>query len=486
MTGELEQIMVRGVRYRLVSISITTLAVVGAVLVANSPPVQTASTTLAPVVDRLNPRVLGGTDLHLRLGITLVAMLVSLGPLFKPQPRRILDTVFLTQKRVMLATLALTTIGYFDYTFRLPRSTLIVLTALLVVVLPPWFVFIRTTADANGERALVIGDDPTEIRRVLDAFDLPVLGYVSPPTPYYTDDIGRTADDTAIADGGLENLQLLGGLSRLEDIIVDYDVDTAVFAFSETDREEFFGALAKCHDNGVDVKIHRDKADSVLVEPKGGEEIVGIDLEPWDWQDRAVKRLFDVAFAAAGLSVLSPVIALIVGAIQLESPGPVLYSQQRTAEFGDTFSIYKFRSMVQQAEADTGARLSEEDQGGVDPRVTRFGRILRRTHLDEIPQLWSVLVGDMSVVGPRPERPELEGSIEQGVLQWRRRWFVRPGLTGLAQINGVTGHQPNTKLRYDVEYIRKQSFRFDVMIVLRQVWMVLIDVKDLLAKSAGR
>jgi hypothetical protein len=98
--------------------------------------------------------------------------------------------------------------------------------------------------------------------------------------------------------------------------------------------------------------------------------------------------------------------------------------------------------------------------------------VLRKTHLDEIPQLWSILVGDMSVVGPRPERPQLDTDIEQGVGNWRRRWFVRPGLTGLAQVNDATGAEPEEKLRYDLLYIRKQSFWFDLKIVIRQLWMV--------------
>ena len=128
--------------------------------------------------------------------------------------------------------------------------------------------------------------------------------------------------------------------------------------------------------------------------------------------------------------------------------------------------------MVADAEDGTGAKLSEEDRGGVDPRVTRVGWFLRKTHLDEIPQLWSILVGDMSVVGPRPERPELDRDIESSIGEWRRRWFVRPGLTGLAQINGATGHDPAEKLRFDIEYIRKQSFWFDLKVVVRQLWMV--------------
>ena len=202
---------------------------------------------------------------------------------------------------------------------------------------------------------------------------------------------------------------------------------------------------------------------------------MAIDLEPWDLQERLLKRAFDICFATAALLALAPLLLLIAAAIKLDSTGPVLYSQERTAEFGDTFTVYKFRSMIPDAESDTGAVLSAEDDGEVDPRVTRVGRILRETHLDEIPQLWSILVGDMSVVGPRPERPELDDDIQQSVHTWQQRWFVSPGLTGLAQINDVASTEPSEKLRYDVAYIRNQSFWFDLRILLRQLWMVAED-----------
>jgi lipopolysaccharide/colanic/teichoic acid biosynthesis glycosyltransferase len=138
--------------------------------------------------------------------------------------------------------------------------------------------------------------------------------------------------------------------------------------------------------------------------------------------------------------------------------------------------------MVENAEAETGVTISEEDAGGVDPRVTRVGRILRRTHLDEVPQLWSVLVGDMSVVGPRPAQTAIEHEFESGVPQWPKRWFVKPGLTGLAQIRGVTGHEPAEKLRNDLEYIRRQSLSFDVRIVVREISDVLSDLVGVLLK----
>jgi lipopolysaccharide/colanic/teichoic acid biosynthesis glycosyltransferase len=169
------------------------------------------------------------------------------------------------------------------------------------------------------------------------------------------------------------------------------------------------------------------------------------------------------------------VIVVITLAIKLEDGGSILYTQERTAALGETFPVHKFRSMVENAESETGATLSEEGAGGVDPRVTGVGRVLRQTHLDEIPQLWAILVGHMSVVGPRPERPELDTDIQATVADWQKRWFVKPGLTGLAQINDATGHEPEKKLEYDLRYVRVQSFWTDVKIVLRQIFHVVRD-----------
>jgi len=474
--------MVSGYRYRVVSFVGTLLGATLAVLVANHPVVQ-SSMAVVPVFRRLPEVVLTGDQLVLAVLTTGVIVTASLLPLFKPRPRRILDTVLLAQKQVLVAGLALATVGYFDYTYRLPRSTLALTVAVLLAVLPAWFVAVRRRPGAD-ERAVVVGDDPGEIQKVIEATELPVVGYVSPPSPYYSTD-DPAVDAVTAADGSgratFDDLDSLGGLSRLDEVLVEHDVDTAILAFARPDRSEFFGALDTCYEHGVDAKIHREYADDVLTAATSrAEEIVAVELEPWDWQDYVFKRAFDVAFSVVGLLAFTPVIAVVAVAIKLDSPGPVFYSQARTAEFGETFEVYKFRSMVTDAEAETGATISEEDAGGRDPRVTRVGRVLRQTHLDEIPQLWSILVGDMSVVGPRPERPELDADIRTGVVEWRKRWFIKPGLTGLAQISGATGHEPEEKLRYDLEYVRKQSFWFDVKIVVRQVWDVLEDAARLL------
>lgn len=473
--------MVAGWRYRAAGV-LGTLVAAGVTVAIASHPLVLAIVATLPVLGQLATDSAYGAELAFEAGTTALVLAGAMVPLYKPRPRRILDTLLLAQKRIVLAMIALAAIGYFDYTYRLPRATLIVAMGLLLVVLPGWFVFIRRRPREGDERAVIIGDDPQTITDVLAAMDLPVIGYVSPPTAYNVGD--SPSADPKFADGGvasatrpLDELECLGGLSRLDEVLVDHDIDTAVLAFAHPDRAEFFGALDTCYEHGVTAKVHREHADSVLTCGFGSEELVDVDLEPWDVQERVLKRAFDIVFATVGLVVLAPVMLVIAAAIKLEDAGPVFYSHERTAAFGDTFTVHKFRSMVPDAEDGNGPQLSQGDNGGTDPRVTGVGRVLRRTHLDEIPQLWSSLVGDMSVVGPRPERPELDVDMEANVGEWRSRWFVKPGLTGLAQIQDATGYDPEEKLRYDVEYIRRQSFWFDLKIVVRQMWQVLGDIR---------
>ncbi|PSQ53006.1 exopolysaccharide biosynthesis polyprenyl glycosylphosphotransferase [Halobacteriales archaeon SW_8_65_20] len=466
--------MTGGWRYRIESVLGVAALTALAVTLANNALTQSIVSAV-PVIGTLATDAPSGLEGVLEITTAVVIVTAAFVPLYKPRPRRILDIVALTQKRVVVATFALATVGYFDYTYRLPRATLLVVTALLLVLLPAWFVWIRRQPTDESDRVIIVGDSPEEIRRLAGDVERPLLGYLCPTSVFD----GQRADSPAAvaADGGsLAGLDRLGGLSRIEDILVEYDIDTVVLAFAHTDRAEFFGALDACYEHGVDATVHRDYADQVLTADGDVGTLVDVDVEPWDVQDYVLKRLFDVAFSGIGLLVLSPVILVIAVAIKAEDGGSVLYRQERTAVFGERFDVYKFRSMVENAEAVTGAMISEEDAGGVDPRVTRVGRLLRQTHLDEIPQLWAVLRGDMSVVGPRPERPELDSDIQTGVVDWRKRWFVKPGLTGLAQVNDVTGADPATKIRYDLQYVKRQSLWYDLKLVVRQVWKVGVDV----------
>jgi lipopolysaccharide/colanic/teichoic acid biosynthesis glycosyltransferase len=187
-----------------------------------------------------------------------------------------------------------------------------------------------------------------------------------------------------------------------------------------------------------------------------------------------VKRLFDMIVAGAGLIVFAPVSLLIAVGIKLEDGGPVFFTQDRVGRDCRVFSAYKFRSMVVDAERLTGAVQATEN----DPRVTRMGRLLRATAFDELPQLWNILRGDMSVVGPRPLRPGEADTTADGVQLplsaipgYEARHRVRPGLTGIAQVYAPRDLPRTGKFRYDLLYQRKGSFCLDLRLILQSFWI---------------
>jgi sugar transferase (PEP-CTERM system associated) len=187
-----------------------------------------------------------------------------------------------------------------------------------------------------------------------------------------------------------------------------------------------------------------------------------------------VKRAMDIGIAVFGLVVGSPLMLVIAAAVKLTSRGPALYSQQRVGYQGRVFTVRKFRSMKDDAEAETGPVWASK-QG--DPRVTPLGRFLRRSRLDELPQLWNVLIGDMSFVGPRPERPEFVANLTHEIPFYRQRHIVRPGLTGWAQVRytyGATTEDALQKLQYDLFYIKNLSIAMDVFIIIQTIRTVIL------------
>jgi lipopolysaccharide/colanic/teichoic acid biosynthesis glycosyltransferase len=189
----------------------------------------------------------------------------------------------------------------------------------------------------------------------------------------------------------------------------------------------------------------------------------------------AAKRALDIGLSAAGLILSAPLWAAIAAAIKLDSPGPVFFSQPRVGERGGLFNALKFRSMVENAEHGVGPLQADEH----DSRVTRVGRILRATAVDELPQLWNIFRGDMSFVGPRALRPdEFERRAGLGhvvaladVAGFAERSAVRPGLTGLAQIYAPRDVLRRHKFRYDLLYIRRQSFGLDLRLIVLSFWI---------------
>ncbi|MGA9977133.1 MAG: TIGR03013 family XrtA/PEP-CTERM system glycosyltransferase [Candidatus Sulfotelmatobacter sp.] len=190
---------------------------------------------------------------------------------------------------------------------------------------------------------------------------------------------------------------------------------------------------------------------------------------PFRW----ARRLLNFSVALVGLLLSLPLLPFIVLAIKLGSPGPALYRQKRVGKGNKVFDCYKFRTMRQDAEADTGATWALDD----DPRITRVGKFLRMSRLDEIPQLWCVLKGDMHFVGPRPERPEFVEWLNKEIPYYYVRHMVRPGITGWAQVKykyGNTVEDAREKLQYDLFYIKNASYLLDLWIMFQTVKIVIL------------
>ena len=184
------------------------------------------------------------------------------------------------------------------------------------------------------------------------------------------------------------------------------------------------------------------------------------------------RRLVSISISTVGLVLCLPLLPILALAVKFSSPGPILFRQERVGQRGQVFTVYKFRTMRQDAEAQTGAVWA----GKNDPRVTRVGRIMRKSRLDEIPQLWNVLKGDMGFVGPRPERPEFVQWLAEKIPYYNLRHIIRPGLTGWAQVRyqyGATLEETKQKLEYDLYYIKHMSLGLDMLILLETVKTVL-------------
>ena len=188
---------------------------------------------------------------------------------------------------------------------------------------------------------------------------------------------------------------------------------------------------------------------------------------------RFTKRVLDVFVATCGLLIAAPLMLAAAAAVKLTSRGSILYWQDRVGRHGRVFDIAKFRSMRKDAEKDTGAVWASKN----DSRVTAIGRLLRRTRIDELPQLWNVLKGDMSFVGPRPERPEFVASLTRDIPFYGQRHTVRPGLTGWAQVQytyGASVEDALEKLQYDLFYIKHCTIAFDVLVLLSTIKIVVL------------
>jgi exopolysaccharide biosynthesis polyprenyl glycosylphosphotransferase len=181
-----------------------------------------------------------------------------------------------------------------------------------------------------------------------------------------------------------------------------------------------------------------------------------------------IKRSFDIVSSLIGLVISIPIMIIFGILVKIEDKGPILYKQERLGKNGESFYIYKIRSMRTDAEKHCGIQWAQKD----DPRVTKIGKFIRKTRIDEIPQLINVLIGQMSIIGPRPERPELTHKFNKEIPGFTNRLVVKPGLTGWAQVNGGYEMTPEEKLKWDIDYINNSSISMDVKILIKTVRVI--------------
>jgi Undecaprenyl-phosphate glucose phosphotransferase len=279
-------------------------------------------------------------------------------------------------------------------------------------------------------------------------------------------------DDKAPGDHlGYRGLPLLGTIDEAGEISTREGIDHLYVALPPEQHIRMLELLEIASRECVDVKVVPDLLQVIALrarlEDLDGVPVININDVPLQGFNAIVKRAIDIGISTAGLVALSMPLAIIAGFVKLTSNGPVFYRQERMGLDGKPFTILKFRSMLDNAERETGPVWAKAD----DPRVTGCGRFLRRSNLDELPQLWNVLRGDMSIVGPRPERPLFVAQFKDKIPQYMLRHKVKAGLTGWAQVNGWRGNTPLEKrIEYDLYYIENWSVRLDLKII----WLTLI------------
>jgi sugar transferase (PEP-CTERM system associated) len=360
-------------------------------------------------------------------------------------------------------------ISYLDPNLRVPIRIMLMGSSFAVVAIYAWRLFFSAYAVqvVGRDRLLLVGGSPLleDIARYIEHHPetgLAVAGYV---------------DDQHEGGSLLPGGKLLGPMGALREIVGATRPNQIVVGMLERRNRMPVWDLLELRFAGHIIEEVASTYERVcgrvcLKELRPSQLIYSGELGPRP-QDVAHQRLFNGLLAALGIIVTSPIMVLTALAVRLSSPGPILYRQVRVGLNGSPFTLYKFRSMRADAEALTGAVWASKH----DPRITPVGRVIRQIRFDELPQLFNVLRGEMTIVGPRPERPEFVRALSEQIPYYRQRHCVRPGITGWAQINhkyGDTLEDTMVKLEYDLYYIKNMSMSLDTYIIFHTLKTMLL------------
>lgn len=343
---------------------------------------------------------------------------------------------------------------------------------LILIGTASWRIYRRSSLRRRGQhihRVAIVGAGPTalrvreEIRRFAHS-ELGVVGFVS---------TGTVAPDA--------RLSVIGQLDAMDEPLAAHRVDELIVAPEPEERSRLLELLSRCEQlgNGIQVRLHPDLAElyvgHVALSQLAGLPLISVPDRCRYGLHLVIKRAMDIGVAFVGLVLLVVPGALVALGIKLEgcfrpeARGPVFFVQERIGRDRRRFRLVKFRTMIRTAEEGSGPLLARKS----DPRITRTGWLLRRTGIDELPQLWNILKGEMSLVGPRPERGEFVERFLAEEPAYALRFRLRPGITGLAQIHGHYDSSVASKLRYDLVYAAKVSLLLDMKILFRTVQVVL-------------
>lgn len=386
------------------------------------------------------------------------------------RPKRIgtrLSEVFDITKACVASILILTSITFFSRQFELSRLVLGFFMVLMIMGLSLERLFFRLVLSYlrkmgyNLRFALIIGTGEGA-RGLIERLERhPEIGI-------------KVEGVIALNEGEAEpvaGINILGSISNVRELIRKLKIDNIFIALPWDAHSKMIDVLSAIGDTTVDVKVIPDIYQFMTL--RGGAEefegmpIINIRDSPLYGWNLIIKRMADIVFSLVMIVLLSPLMAGIAAMIKIVTPGPVFYRQERMGIGGDTFEIIKFRTMKLDAEKETGAVWASEN----DPRRTGFGALLRETSLDELPQLFNVLKGDMSIVGPRPERPVFIEEFRKNIPRYMLRHKMKAGITGWAQVNGWRGNTDIRKrIEHDLFYIEHWSFAFDLKILILTLW----------------
>ena len=385
----------------------------------------------------------------------------------------IVDELFTVIKAVTIAMLIFMAGTFLYREFSYSRGMFVTAWSALILFIGLWRFLVNRIRFSLRKRVgktrnLVIIGDGSMAKRIIDHIS------DDPHWDYNVKGVVRVNS----ADASEESLgvEVLGDVEGLSEILNSHDVEEVILTETELSRSKVLKIIFDCEKRMVEFRLVADLLGMVTSQVDmraiDGVPLLGLKESPLsEGYNRFIKRFTDIVLSAFGLIVLSPVFLILAALVKITSPGPIFYMQKRIGEDGSRFAMIKFRTMIQNAEKGVGRVWAKKD----DPRRTKCGGFLRKTNLDELPQLINVFKGEMSLVGPRPERPNFVGKFKEDIPRYMARHKIKSGMTGWAQVNGLRGNTSiEERTKYDLYYIENWSFGFDLKILFMTIMKLFV------------